>query len=911
MLFPPTFIQAANPSTYYYQNKLGLTESLPDAMAMMLFAEGYIKYWPSNMATCKSFMGTWKGNPFYIPPALAKGAMQEYAIASKTLDSILGRGREDDYKLYRYWFGLRETEDGNVSHYPAMAEISINSIKDFNKIMLEDGSKKGTINRLLDYDGVECDSTKSVIVTVEVDWDDGTSSEEPYCGLRHLTPQGNVASCRMQNVLGAYKSGLNIIEEKGYTDILEKMAAIMVYVAFAYRNSSGGNDLDIVNAICFESSKTQQEANMSLAYKNFTAIDTATGNITAYGWGADSGMAVVRKMYEYVKGKGMRRVADWGAFPEKFIDKVQNYTLGECVDTGLVVCPECKLCQRVENANFIDFGVYYGKDANPLTSVTYSVEENDGNKLFQAIGLVKCSGCSSSYYRKFKPIMRREVEQMPIGEGELSQRKPYTTQWIIRAEGYGAKVGQIMGYSFLEHRSGSLPSIRFYLSYAGRTMAVDYPLEVGSLSRSGLRDTLCTGASLVPNTSIKSHTYYDNNYAPPMNDPSSPTPISQLGKGVYKGPNYNAFSSIDPTTNLKLCDWCEKVGVPTTLSDGKTFMRGARDALIIDRGDGSPLFDRADKDYFDLISNTEKRIYKLRVTSPDGSTIIRYLAVFADDVGGAIGAAPTPIEAKVGGNLCVNDVWVKEYITTIREYADALMAEKGIVSKFLVCEGLAWSARYDTNKRIWIPSEPADNYTWIDDDSITYPDGLAIDVDADTWNDGNNRKNMFGDGSQEDRFPAPQCGGAVSYKSPFATCMSSQNISTSHQIEVVNIEDEEVTTPAGVVTKRITHLHCMTCEASYIGSPDDASGQFFVIGGSTDPSNVPDKGAKQGAYSLYNEDNKWYFTHEMYPSNNKSMVELAKSGVHGKEVKKRMPKAMFRWLANNKSFTSSSGGGDE
>ena len=212
MLFPPTFIQAANPSTYYYQNKLGLTESLPDAMAMMLFAEGYIKYWPSNMATCKSFMGTWKGNPFYIPPALAKGAMQEYAIASKTLDSILGRGREDDYKLYRYWFGLRETEDGNVSHYPAMAEISINSIKDFNKIMLEDGSKKGTINRLLDYDGVECDSTKSVIVTVEVDWDDGTSSEEPYCGLRHLTPQGNVASCRMQNVLGAYKSGLNIID---------------------------------------------------------------------------------------------------------------------------------------------------------------------------------------------------------------------------------------------------------------------------------------------------------------------------------------------------------------------------------------------------------------------------------------------------------------------------------------------------------------------------------------------------------------------------------------------------------------------------------------------------------------------------------------------------------------------------
>ena len=52
------------------------------------------------------------------------------------------------------------------------------------------------------------------------------------------------------------------------------------------------------------------------------------------------------------------------------------------------------------------------------------------------------------------------------------------------------------------------------------------------------------------------------------------------------------------------------------------------------------------------------------------------------------------------------------------------------------------------------------------------------------------------------------------------------------------------------------------------------------------------------------EAEKFYKVHE-------TMVELAKSGVHGKEVKKRMPKAMFRWLANNKSFTSSSGGGDE
>ena len=907
LMFPSTFPQAANSASYYYQDKLSLTEPLPDAMAMILFAEGYIKYWPSNIATCKSFMGTWKGSPFYIPLDLAKGAMQEYAITSMTLDKLLGNKRNDDYKLYRYWFGLREIKEGKVSYYPTIAEISSNNIKGFEKVMLEDGSKNGTINLLLDFEGNEADNTKSAVFSVSVNWDDGTSSIEPYCGLRHLTPQGE-ASCRLQDILGAYKSGLNNIEEKNYTDILEKMAAMMVYVAFGFRFGQGANDLDIVNAICLESSKTQQAANMTNAYKNFTEVDTATGAITAYGWGADSGMAIVRKMYEYVKGKGMRKVADWGAFPEKFLDKVQEYGLGETVDTGLVVCPDCKLCERVENADFIDFGVYFGKDSNPLTSVEYSVDEKDGNRYFQAIGRIKCSGCSSDYYRKFKPIMRREVEQMPIGEGELSQKKPYTTQWIIRSTGYGAKVGQVMGYSFIEHLRGRLPMIRFYLSYAGRTMAVDYPLEVGALSRSGRKDTLCTGASLVPNTITKSHTYYDNNFAPPLNDPSSPVPIPQLGKGTFKGPNYNDFSRTDPTTNLKLCDWCEKTGASTTLSEGKTFMRGARDVLNIDRGDGSAIFDRQDKDYFE---RNGKIYYKLRVTSPDGSTIIRYLDVWADNVGGVIGSAPPPIETQIKGNVCNNDLWVSKYSELIGEYAESLKTEKGIVSKFVVCEGLAWSARYDTKTRSWIPSEPADMSIWMNDVSITYPDGLTYVIDEDTWNDGVNRKNTFGDGTQEDRFPAPQCGGQVSFKSPFGTCMNSQTIPTSHEIEVVNVEDEEVTTPAGVVIKRITHLWCRTCEESFIGSPDDISGNAFIIPFSTDPSNVPVKANNQGEYSLFNEDYKWHFTHPLYPTQNKTMADLAQSSIYGKDLKKRMPKAMFRWLLNNKSFPSSGGDDNE
>ena len=122
---------------------------------------------------------------------------------------------------------------------------------------------------------------------------------------------------------------------------------------------------------------------------------------------------------------------------------------------------------------------------------------------------------------------------------------------------------------------------------------------------------------------------------------------------------------------------------------------------------------------------------------------------------------------------------------------------------------------------------------------------------------------------------------------------------------------EEVTTPAGVVIKRITHLWCRTCEESFIGSPDDVSGNAFIIPFSTDPSNVPVKANNQGEYSLFNEDYKWHFTHPLYPTQNKTMADLAQSSTYGKDLKKRMPKAMFRWLLNNKSFSSSGGDDNE
>ena len=237
---------------------------------------------------------------------------------------------------------------------------------------------------------------------------------------------------------------------------------------------------------------------------------------------------------------------------------------------------------------------------------------------------------------------------MPIGN-ELSLRKPYTTQWVIQVSGFGARMGEVRGYQFHEHTIGELPSIRFFLHYAGNTMAVDYPLEGGALSRSSMRDVLCTGASIVPTTTMKSHTYYDNNYAPDEVDPYGGPNISQKGKGAYRGPNEDAWlSRTDALTGLKICEYCDKVGVPTTLAEGKAFMGGAREHLNIDRGDGSTVFDRPDIDIFEL---NNRDYYKLRLASPIGSRI-RYLDVWADSVGAPIGVAPPLIDAKLKGNIC-------------------------------------------------------------------------------------------------------------------------------------------------------------------------------------------------------------------------------------------------------------------
>lgn len=897
LLFPPSFTSAADMNQYHEENKLGNPLPLAEAKALMFFANTMLSVWPQNAGTCKSFITTWSNQPLNISKSVARSALQDYALAKNTIESIThSADRNTDYTLFRYWFGLRAVDPttGKVNYYPSISEISSYSIPNLNGVSSADGTKDGTIVQLLRYDDSPTYRPQDVVVSVEVKWDDGTTTKEPYTNIIHMTPQGK-ASSRIQDYLGAYRNGLNNIEEKTYNDIPEKMAVMMVYMAFAQRKNPTISYPIILKAIVENCSNTQQPANLTDKYMSMKEID-ATGTVVAYGWnsnGNNLGFNICKEMWTYVSNNSTKdKVASWGAFPAKFLDDIEQYHIGEVKDTGLVVCPHCKVCDYLKDANFIDFGVYFGADDNALTSVTCAPVLNQGVYLYQAVGVVECSHCSKGYYRKFQSKMRSLVAQMPIGENELKLRKSYASDWVIRSPGNGARMGEMVGYMFRDHVIGEIPSLIIYLSYAGVIKSVEYPLEIGSMSRRGLKELVCTGTSL--KEGIQSHTYYDNVYAPSFTDSYSSEVISQKGMGLYRGPQAD-WSGVDSATGTKSCRLCDKVGVDTTLGEGTTYQNGARLEMIIDRGDGSQTFDRPDIDFF--VDTVE--YYKIRLTTPR-QDMVRYLDVRKELVGVPIGTAPALISMKSPPNPCVNDIWLNALEDVGQEYVQDLEIHKNLSSEMLVCEGLAWSGRYEASTRKWLISEPQTANYWVS--SFDSYEGVAGVIDTTTWTDGENKWCSKVGGTSIPRFPAHSCADKVTYVSPFASCSAVQPLMSSHEIVVDSIEFEDADTPTGKITTKSTYSTCNTCKESFTGSPSIISSNQFVIPHSTDPTNTPP--VDMNPTGIYNPTHKWHFTRFLYEPYNKTIDDLVGMDDIKEDVKKYIPKNIYKWLKAGRRFPS-------
>ena len=164
----------------------------------------------------------------------------------------------------------------------------------------------------------------------------------------------------------------------------------------------------------------------------------------------------------FMTGAGIN---DVGKKVGQFLDRIIVLPLGTVKDSGLVLCPHCKKCETINNAEFVDFGIQTN-DQDGFSSIKWQTRNVDGEQKFKAVGVVKCSGCSSLYFRRFSPSLRPFDNQVPIGRVN-ADNKP---NLFIDASRQGGTAGNapITGYTFLPRfRKGSsgadgLPSLRVF-----------------------------------------------------------------------------------------------------------------------------------------------------------------------------------------------------------------------------------------------------------------------------------------------------------------------------------------------------------------------------------------------------------------------------------------------------------------
>jgi len=181
-------------------------------------------------------------------------------------------------------------------------------------------------------------------------------------------------------------------------------------------------------------------------------------------------------------------------------------------------------------------------------------------------------------------------------------------------------------------------------------------------------------------------------------------------------------------------------------------------------------------------------------------------------------------------------------------------------------------------------------------------EGVAGVIDTTTWTDGENKWCSKVGGTSIPRFPAHSCADKVTYITPFASCSAVQPLMSSHEIVVDSIEFEDADTPTGKITTKSTYSTCNTCKESFTGSPSIISSNQFVIPHSTDPTNTPP--VDMNPTGIYNPTHKWHFTRFLYEPYNKTIDDLVGMDDIKEDVKKYIPKNIYKWLKAGRRFPS-------
>ena len=876
---------------------------------------------------------------------LAPPNPDKYGASGQAVKDPVNDPRLDDFSGY----GRKHAHQ----YYPTATQAFLSNRVELLKVKHLTENKQGRITSINTVDGSVVVYPTQCPYTVDVQWDDGSSETLSYLQVRHLDPViGEPMFCRAQQNLSPldYFGNTLIDSETGepLNDFVNKLATVLVIssmdIGFAHTTLSNDN---IIHKWTNLSSPMLQPAARSITYNN---MEDLSSSIKRVGWATGIGQRIMSDIWNiFTVGGGISVI---GLKVGKFMDKKTILPLGTVKDSGLVLCPHCKKCETINNAEFVDFGIQTN-DQDGFSSIKWQTRSANGMQKFKAVGVVKCSGCSRLYFRKFYPSLRPFDNQIPFG-GVTANSKPNLFIDASRRGGTAANTS-ITGYTFLPRfRTGSegaegLPCLRVFgeldVGWEKYIRADDIPLEVGTQSRNLKKQRFCSGRTPISRfSSMTSHEWYDRNVGD--ND------------GQYLGINPSNYKP-DKRTGLLRCTWCEQVSEKTgnymvetwntgndifnyytgdrSFTNQSTFL--SRDFLELKSASGNDIFNTSGEDYeatggetidlgdgVTMITSERIEYYKIRLLDNQGS--VRELHIHPDDLGQEIPAidGSTSITIIPVENPCPNEesFFLKPYQAFYEDYLEKERIELNQESRFLITEQLAYSAKLNLSSQTWEAKQPPSSYL------VSKGRGsrlfTSVGVRSIDWTEGN-RDSITPQGDKP-RFPDPKMGlgTAATIITPYADNRVQRPLKNYHILKEVGadlvVEIDELS--GQKITRKTPYYYCPQCNDSFHGAPtnEDANiwkfpeptgNEVFKNGWDIDPvnetlvftaSDVETERRDDGSGG-YNPESDWHWTLPLYTENKPFGTWLANAFVNNpKKVKAlNFTKIMEEWLKNNKTFT--------
>jgi len=923
LILPPLMWSACDLENFHYQG-IPNAEPLNFAKGLMSEAKAFQDLWPKNRGTFKATMTSWVNSD--LNQLLSKVSIPEWVAVTNLFTELekINSAEAVEHINTRWWglvspykdeyaaIGRANTTDigdffdrfsgfgRGLQFYPTLVESLMAGKTDtLNVVSIYDATKTGTITAAYDWQGNACRNSFQSPYNVDVTWADGSSERISYLSVRQLDPILNKPmECRAQWTLSPM-DGIGV--PRSNNDFVRKLGGIILIAGLGMRDRTGQPLNNRIKAWTLMAGAYLQDSAKSETYLNMA-------DSLGVGWESSLGQNIMVEIADYLYTKPLE-IQAIGNKIAAFLDKEEVFPLGTVDDSGLVLCPHCKKCETIADANWKDFGVQFFGDGDEMISYTWRLRANR----FRAVGRLECSSCGKDYYRKFNPIYRTFSSQLPLNS--IPRKLAPLTLIDNSRQGGSCAEGTPAAYTILmptEKGSSTmtgLPALRVFSRMGDLSRANDIPLEVGSQSRNLKRVNFCSGKSVVPNFRMSSHAYYD----------------SYLGskQGDDAGVNKSDFRT--GVLGNRICAWCDAVSrntnedIPTTLIEGAYFTGNSNFMAIKRLNDGLQVFDRVDKDYDATIYEVpdgmggtfevEKiNYYKIRLIA--GNTI-RFLHIKPDDLGQVIPDADS-VGAETISILttpCPNEFSkVTELALKLYdEYLEAKIKHENLKAQVTVCEQLAYSACLKNNK--WQPAVCPSRYQ--ESRSASFGDNLfninGESIDYDSWSDDN--KECWTPTGVVTRFPTPPFTkkSASLIITPYADNRRVNYLKQYHILKKVGEESQEVTLPTGEVCQEvIPYLHCRECENSYNGAPNDTEAEewkFWRDSVGLDALRPDVLSRRNDNGGGYNKNSKWHYTLPLYVG--------AQVGELEDEIKSEpsnwgqmFPQELLDWLLAGKTFAT-------